>query len=146
MKPAIKNSQDLDKAIAELELKAAAQKREIEETFKVVSENFKPLNLIKSGFRSVFSGGNKSDLLNILLGMGSGLLSRKLFVGKPKGFIGKTVGKAVQWGMAGLVSRNAERIKEKAGELIDKLFKKPRSGSNHTPAPLPSPEQKQITL
>ena len=124
MKKSITNSEELAEAIAVLELKAAAQKREVEESYSVVAEEFKPLNLVKNGFRSVFSGENKGDLLNILIGLGSGLLSRKLILGKSNGFIGKTVGKAIQWGMAGIVSQNAEKIKEKAGEIIDRLFKK----------------------
>jgi hypothetical protein len=124
MKKSIRNSEELAEAIAILELKATAQKREIEEAFHVVEEEFKPVNLVKNGFRSVFSGENKGDLLNALIGLGSGVLSRKLILGRSNGFIGKTVGKAIQWGMAGIVSKNAEKIKEKAGEIIDRLFKK----------------------
>jgi hypothetical protein len=124
MKKTIRNSEELAEAIAVLELKAAAQKREIEESYSVVAENLKPLNLVKNGFRSVFSGEHKGDLFNALIGLGSGLLSRKLILGKTNGFVGKTVGKAIQWGMAGVVSQNAEKIKEKAGVIIDRLFKK----------------------
>jgi hypothetical protein len=124
MNKTITNSEELSEAIAVLELKAATQKREIEETFITVSENLKPINLVKNGFRSVFSGEHKGELLNALIGLGSGLLSRKLILGKTNGFVGKTVGKAIQWGMAGLVSQNAEKIKEKAGGIIDRLFKK----------------------
>jgi hypothetical protein len=123
MQKTIRNSEELAEAIAALELKAAAQKREIEETFTVFSENLKPINLVKNGFRSVFSAEHKGDLFNALIGLGSGLLSRKLILGKTNGFVGKTVGKAIQWGMAGLVSQNAEKIKEKAGGIIDRLFK-----------------------
>jgi hypothetical protein len=123
MQKTIRNSEELAEAIAALELKAAAQKREIEETLTVLSENLKPINLVKNGFRSVFSAEHKGDLFNALIGLGSGLLSRKLILGKANGFVGKTVGKAIQWGMAGLVSQNAEKIKEKAGGIIDRLFK-----------------------
>jgi hypothetical protein len=124
MKKTITNSEELEEAIAALELKAEAQKREIAEAFSVVSVNLQPLNLVKNGFRSVFSGEHKGELLNALIGLGSGLLSRKLILGKTNGFVGKTVGKAIQWGMAGLVSQNAEKIKEKAGGIIDRLFKR----------------------
>jgi hypothetical protein len=124
MKKTITNSEELAEAIAVLELKVASQRREIEETFTAVSENLKPLNLMKNGFRSVFSGEHKGELLNALIGLGSGLLSRKLILGKSNGFVGKTIGKAIQWGMAGLVSQNAEKIKEKAGGIIDRLFKR----------------------
>jgi len=124
MKKTITNYEELAEAIAALELKAAAQRKEVEESFNVVSENLKPFNLMKNGIRSVLSGEHKGDLLNALIGLGSGLLSRKLILGKSNGFIGKTVGKAIQWGMTGLISQNAEKIKEKAGGIIDRLFKK----------------------
>jgi hypothetical protein len=67
------------------------------------------------------------------------MLSRKLFLGRTKGFLGKSVGKAVEWGIAGLVTNNAEKIKDKAAVWIDKIFKK-KSSSNHTPS-----GSKQIT-
>ena len=131
-------AEELSGAIAELESIAAAQKREIQITFAVVSENLKPANLVKSGVRSVLSGTHNDELINILIGLGTGFISRKLILGKPHGFIGKTVGKAVQWGMAGLVSKNAESIKEKAGQFIDWIFKKTKTGSNHIPQKIES--------
>src|ERR1700719_5419381 len=101
----VKNRDDLALAIAELELKAAVQKKEIQETFVAVSENLRPVNLIKSGVRSVFSGEHKEELVNVLIGLGTGILSRKLILGKTSGFVGKTVGKAIKWGRAGVVSK-----------------------------------------
>lgn len=135
MKRKPENAEDLERAIKELELIAAAQKKDIQDTFAIVSENLKPVNLVKSGVRSVLSGNHKEDLLNIAMSIGTGFLSRKLLLGRSHGFVGKTVGKAVQWGMAGLVSKNADRIKEKAGEVIDWIFKKNKKGSNHSPDP-----------
>jgi hypothetical protein len=140
MKKEIKNSYELEIAIAELELKAEAQKKDIEKTFSVVTENLKPLNLVRNGVRSVFSPEHREDLVNALIGLGTGILSRKLLLGRAKGIFGKTAGKAVEWGIAGLVSNNAEKIKEKAGALIDKIFRK-KTGSNHAPDTL----QKKIT-
>jgi hypothetical protein len=135
MNKQIKNCHDLEKVIAELEIKAEVQRKDIEETFAVVSENLKPLNLVRNGVRSVFSPEHREDLVNALIGLGTGMLSRKLLLGRAKGIFGKTAGKAVEWGIAGLVSNNAEKIKEKAGTLIDKIFKKKRS-SNHVPGPI----------
>ncbi len=132
MKKQVKNSHDLEQAIAELELKAASQKKDIEEAFSAVAENLKPLNLVRNGVRSIFSTEHREELINAMVGLGTGIISRKLLFGKGKGILGKTVGKAMEWGIAGLVSNNAEKIKEKAGMLIDKIFRK-KSGSNHTP-------------
>ncbi len=132
MKKLVKNSKDLGQAIAELELKAASQRKDIEQTFSSVAENLKPLNLVRNGVRSIFSPEHREELVNVLFGLGTGVLSRKLLIGKGKGILSKTVGKAMEWGIAGLVSNNAEKIKEKAAALIDKIFRK-KSGSNHTP-------------
>jgi len=143
MKQKAKNADDLARAIAELELRAAAQKRDIQETFEAVSENLTPLSLVKSGVQSVFSGEHKEEIFNVLIGLGTGILSRRLILGNSNGFIGKTIGKAIQWGMTGLVSKNAEKIKEKAGDLIDRIFKRHKPGSNHSPAPVAN--KKQVT-
>ena len=140
MKKKETKADELNAAIAALELKAAAQKKEIEISYEAISENLKPMNIVKSGVRSVFSGEHKEDLLNALIGLGSGFISRRLLLGKSRGAVGKTVGNAIQWGMAGLVSKNADKIKEKAGLIIDKLFRKDKvvkntkASTNHTPA------------
>src|SRR5450755_4002558 len=118
------NHKKLADTIEGLELKASRQKNEMQESFNSLSENLKPINLIKGGVRSVFSGDNKEDLLKAAIGLGSGFLSRKLLLGNTKSFLGKNIGSAIQWGIAGLVSKNAEKIKEKAGDLIDKYIRR----------------------
>ncbi len=45
----IKNADDLARAIAELELKAAVQKKDIQETFEEITESLNPVNLVKAG-------------------------------------------------------------------------------------------------
>ena len=137
MKKKVTNAEELAEAIAELELKAAAQKKHVQETFADLSENMKPVNLIRNGARAVFSDIHTEDVLNALIGVGTGILSRRLILGRTRGLIGKTLGRAVQWGMAALVSKNADKIKEKAGEWIDMIFKKHKTDSNHSPAPGP---------
>jgi hypothetical protein len=134
MKRPVINSDDLAEAIEELELKAAAQKKEVHEAWMEVSENLSTGNLLKTGARFLFSSKNKEELVNILIGLGTGFLSRKLLIGKSRSFLGKTLGKAVQYGMAGVVSQNADKIKETAGHWIDWIFKRTKSGSNHVPA------------
>ena len=84
-------------------------------------------------FAPWFQEKHKEDLLKALIGMGTGLLSRKLIIGKANGFVGKTVGKVIQWGMTGMVSKNADKIKEKASEIIDRFFRKHKATSNHIP-------------
>lgn len=130
MKRKVNNAEDLAQRISELEIKAEAQRKDLGETYKRVADNLKPLNLIKSGVRSVFTEEHRGDLINALFGLGTGMLSRKLLLGRAKGFLGKSIGKAFEWGIAGLVTNNAEKVKEKAGLWIDKIFRKKHSTNN----------------
>ena len=47
---------DLTKRIAMLEKKSELQKLEIEHSLTDLKENLKPINLLKNGFRRLFSG------------------------------------------------------------------------------------------
>ncbi|MFI5124385.1 MAG: hypothetical protein ACHQDF_03610 [Chitinophagales bacterium] len=139
MKRSITTETELNEAIARLEKKADFQKQELKDHFSVTMENMKPLNLIKHGLQSAFSGENKQDLLKAAIGVGSGLLGRRLLVGKAGSTVlRKIIGAALEFGVVGVIAKNAERIKEKGSELIDKIFhKKKPSGSGL----LPDPEQ-----
>ena len=130
VKVKLRHGDELTKRIAELEAKASHQKLELKETFDNVIERMKPMNLMRSGIKSVFTREHNGDILNAVIGLCSGFLSRKLILGKSTGFVSKTIGKAIQWGMAGIVSKNAEKIKDKAGQLIDKLLKKTKHPLN----------------
>ena len=139
MKRNISNEKELNEAIEELEKKADLQKQELKDHFSGVMENIKPINIIKHGLQSAFSGGNKTDLLKAVVGIGSGILGRKLLVGRAGGnVLRKIIGAALEFGVVGLVAKNAERIKEKGSELIEKFFHRKKSSGSGL---LPDPEQ-----
>jgi len=135
MKKKVTHLAELSQAIAELERKEAVQKNEIRESYQLVAENLKPGNLVKNGVRSVLSGKHNDEMLNMLIGLGTGILSKKVFFGRAKGFLGKTAGTALEWGMAALVSKNAEKLKAKGSEWIDKIFKKNGQQTHPVPGP-----------
>lgn len=139
MKRYISNEKELNEAIEELEKKADFQKQELKDHFSGVMENIKPINIIKHGLQSAFSGGNKTDLLKAAVGIGSGILGRKLLVGRAGGnVLRKIIGAALEFGVVGMVAKNAERIKEKGSELIGKFFHGKKSSGSGL---LPDPEQ-----
>ncbi|HEY4153963.1 MAG TPA: hypothetical protein VGM24_00995 [Puia sp.] len=139
MKSSIETGAELNEAIAALEKKAVFQKEELKEHFAGVMENMKPLNLIKNGLQSTFSGENKQDLLKTAIGIGSGMLGRKLLIGRAGGSIlRKIFGAALEFGVVGLVAKNAEKIKLKGSEFIENLFHKKKSSRSVL---LPDPDQ-----
>jgi hypothetical protein len=128
MKRNINNMSELNEAIDSLERKAVLQKQELKEHFSGVMDNLKPINLIKHGIHSTFSGENKQDLIKAALGLGSGMLGRKLLLGKAGGgILRKILGAALEFGVLGVVTRNAEKIKEKGSELVGKFLNKRKS-------------------
>ena len=138
----IRNIAELDEAIEMLEEKAKFQKQELKEYFSDVMEGLKPIHLIRHLIQSAFSGGNKQDLLKAAIGLGSGILGRKLMMGKSGGsIIRRVLGAALEFGLCGIVAKNAEKIKEKGSELIERFFR--RKNSNH---PELKPHSEQHTV
>jgi hypothetical protein len=135
MKRSIATETELNEAIVRLERKADLQKQELKDHFSATLENMKPLNLIKHGLQSAFSGENKQDLLKAAIGLGSGILGRRLLVGKGGTTVWrKIIGAALEFGIVGVIAKKAEIIKEKGSELIDKFFhKKKFAGSGLVP-------------
>ena len=119
----IKNSEDLKIAIRELEEKELRQKQQIKADFHAYKETLTPINLLKSTFNKVKeTPGITSTVLKATLGLGAGILSKKLFLGKSPGIFRRVVGSAVQMGLAGLVAKKSDVIKENSGNLIKKIF------------------------
>jgi hypothetical protein len=81
------------------------------------------MNLLKSTFNKVKeTPGITSSVLKATLGLGAGLLSKKLFLGKSPGIFRRIVGSAVQMGLTGLVAKKSDAIKQNSGNLLKKIF------------------------
>jgi hypothetical protein len=113
MKSEIKNQEDLDLAIASLEKKTDLQKNLIANSFYQLQENLKPVNLIKKHKEIIFVG---------VLSLGAGYLIRKLLVKKSTGLMAKTVITLLQWGVAGLLSKNAHKIRPVVGPVARRVL------------------------
>jgi hypothetical protein len=121
----ITSAQELHEAIEALEQKKADQMIVLEHHFADFYESLRPANLIKNTFQNVFSSNDsRRNILGSVIGLGTGFLSKKLLVGKSVSVFKKILGAAVEFGVAGLIAKNAGRIKEKGSEIINKVFKK----------------------
>ncbi|MEO6547516.1 MAG: hypothetical protein ABIN94_05935 [Ferruginibacter sp.] len=124
MKITIKNAAELKAAIQELERKEAREKEQLVQNFHGFTNSIKPMNLLKSTFVKVKeSPGITGKLLKAGLGLGVGLLSKKLVFGKAPGIVRKVVGSAVEMGLASLVARNTDTIKSTGARLIRSMMK-----------------------
>ena len=119
----IKNSEDLRAAILELEDKMHREKRQLVDNFHNLQESLKPINLIKSTFKKVKeTPGITNSVLKASLGLGVGLISKRLLLGKSTGFFKKIIGSAIEMGVARLVTKKTDTIKSGGSHILKNIF------------------------
>ena len=122
MKKNIHTAASLALTIETLNTKSDHLKQNIKDSVNSIADHLKPANLIKSGAHSVFN--NKNKIIGTGLGLLAGFIGRRLLVGSGASVFGKTAGKMLQWGITVLVSKNADKVRGKAGEFIGKIANK----------------------
>ena len=116
---------DLKTFIADLEQKKIAQEKMLIDHFNQTFESLKPINMIKNTLHEL--GGTpdlRSNLLDATLGVGAGLLSKKLMIGSSTSFFRKISATLVEFGIATLVAKNSDKIKTVGKGLINNFFTK----------------------
>jgi hypothetical protein len=103
---------ELRKAIKCLEDEQAYKGQLLKEQLSVVYESLMPINIIKSTLKKIFGKTDMTDdLSGSALGIVSGLLLKKVFIGRSGSKIRKLFGSLLQMGISKLVSQNSEVIK-----------------------------------
>ena len=119
----IKNSADLKAAIVELENRKVNEKQGLVNDFHAIAESLKPLNLLKSTFHKVKeSQGISGNILKAAVGLGVGLLSKKILISKSTGVVKTLLGSAIKMGVAGLVAKNTDNIKTSGTRFFKNIF------------------------
>jgi len=119
----IKNSEDLKAAILELEDRKQREKAQLVESFHAFTHSLTPANLIKNTFKGIKeTPGIRGTVLKASLGLGAGLLSRKLLWGKSPGFFRKIMASAIEMGVATLVTRKTDTIKSRGTRFLKNIF------------------------
>lgn len=116
----MKNETDaLDLRIRELREKRVKELRLLVAQFQTTQESLKPLNLIKSTIKKVSTSTEiKDNVLGSILGLGTGLLSKKLMVGSSHNSIKNLFGTILQFAIGNVVSKRTEGIKSKIGKFL----------------------------
>jgi len=114
---------ELKEEIETLQLKQEADRKALNEQFKLTVQSLRPVNLIKSSLKDLFTSPDlKDNLVNSSLGIGAGYITNKVITGASHNPIKKIIGTLLQLGVTNLVSNNGEEIKSGAAKLFKKLF------------------------
>jgi hypothetical protein len=104
----IKSRRDLQDLILVLEEAKVQQEYTIGDHWEAVKENYKPKNLIRNGIGNLISEGKSNPGLVVsAIGLGLGILLRRLIIGKSHNMARKLAGTAVQFGLSGLLAKKS---------------------------------------
>lgn len=112
--------ENLKEAIALLKKKKRVERNLLNEYMHDVQESLKPINLIKG----LFNQPHNSSLLDTVIGMGTGYLSKKVFVGGSHNIFKKGLGVLMQMGVEKFTAGNTDSIKELGSKIFKTIFNK----------------------
>lgn len=124
----------LKDAIRVLEAEQASRGKLLKEHLSLVYESLLPVNILRKALKKFFG---KSELIDDFagsaMGMASGLLLKKIFIGKSGNALRKLIGSLIQMGISNLVTKNSDLIKSVGHGIIQYLFQNKSAGSKKKP-------------
>jgi len=115
----------LNEEIQKLQAKQALELIVLREQFYVAYESLKPINLIKNTFKQVVTSPDiKNNLLNGIIGLATGFISKKILIGGAAGPVKKMMGSLLQVLVTNFVSRHSEKVKQYGEVVLTNIFRK----------------------
>lgn len=118
-------AESLKAAIKALEIKQEEDRLLLKEQLLITYENLKPINILKNIVKDFYSSDNyKQDFMEIVAGMTSGFITKKLVIGNSNNPVLKLVGLAIQFGITTLISKKYNVIKDSIFNFINQFLEK----------------------
>lgn len=115
--------ENLREAILLLEIQQAKEREIVKEQLRLTYESLKLVNILKSSMKEfVGSTEMKSSMLETIASVVTGYLTKKMMFSSKSNLFMKILGLTLQFGVTGLVSQNAEKIKSFLSDLVDRFF------------------------
>ncbi len=119
----ITTTADLKSAIQQLEQKQAAEWPLLKDEFRNTYERLKLINIIKSTFKNAVAVPDlKTNVVNTAIGLTTGIVAKKILVGKTLNPLKQLLGIIVEIAVAGKVAKNADGIKSIGNMIMKKIF------------------------
>lgn len=126
----ITSTAGLKETIQLIEVEQAVKGQLLKEQFYLTYESLKPVNLLKSTLKDISSSPYLVDnLLGTALGLASGYLSKKIFIGSSGNSIRKLLGSILQFGVTNVVAQHPEAIKSFGQLILQQIFRNKETNS-----------------
>lgn len=116
---------ELKESIRQLEQEQAIKGELLKEQLFTTYDSFSVISLIKNSLKKTASSPDLvSDVLGTALGLATGFVSKKIFIGSSGNVIRKLAGSALQLGVISFVSNHSREVKSLGHFLIKQFFSK----------------------
>jgi hypothetical protein len=103
---------ELKNAIELSEIELTLKGKVLKEQFSLAYESFKPANLLSNTLSDIAKSPYLIDnILGTVIGLATGYLSKKIFIGASGSKIKKLIGTVLQFGITNVVAQNSDSIK-----------------------------------
>jgi hypothetical protein len=121
----ITSSAELKEAIQRLEVEQEIRGQILKEQLFITYESLKPLNLLKHTLKEISSSPDLiGNIPGSAMGLLSGFLSRKIFVGASGNLIRKLIGSILQFGVTNVVAQNSYGILSAGQAIFHHFFRR----------------------
>ena len=122
----------LKNSILLLEAEQNIKEQLLKDQLFLTYESLKPVNLIRHTLKEISSSPYLIDNISgSAMGLLSGFLSRKIFVGTSGNLIKKLVGSVLQFGVTNIVAQNSDMIKSVGQNVLQHFFHKKEMNSKN---------------
>lgn len=126
----ITSTTGLKNAIQLLEAEQAVNQLQLKEQFQITYSGFKPVNLIKNSLNDIATSPYLIDnILNTAIGLATGSLSKKIFVGTSGNMVRRLVGSVLQFGVINFVALHHDEIRTFSQFLFKHFLHKKEANS-----------------
>lgn len=117
--------EELQYSIRKLELKQAVQSELLKEDFFYTYDRFRLINLLKSALKQkIGSQTEVTDVIGMAIGLATGYLTKRIFVGTSGNPFRKLLGSVLQLGVLSYVSRHSSGAKSIINFLFNQIIGK----------------------
>ena len=121
----ITSVEELEKSIQLLEMEQAIKGQLLKEQFLYTYDRFRLINLLKNSLRQTISSPTvMTDIVGTALGLASGYISKKIFIGTSGNAFRKLIGSVLQLGVISFVSQNSSGIKALGRYIFQQILRK----------------------
>jgi len=119
----ISSRAELKAAIQELEGKLDNEWPLLKKDFFNTYESLKPINILKTTLKEAIASPNlKTDVINGAIGLTTGILAKKVILGKTLNPLTKLLGIILEMAVANKVTKNADGVRSIGTFIMKKIF------------------------